>query len=541
MPFIRELRRNNKVYLYLVKSQRDGKKIRQINLKYLGEKEQFYQKLQEGSFSLDEISLLASNDYGDIIFFYALLQKLEIIEIINAHVQKTPDIVPNVGALVAILILNRLLAPSSKVEIPAWYNRTILAKILHLSAVQVQEQALCRAMDYLTDDCIKQIESHLLTHLTALYHLDLDTLFYDITSSYFEGKKCTLAFFGYSRDHRKDRRQIVIGLVIARHTRFPIMHWVFPGNTADWNTIELVINQLKSEQNLSRFAIVTDRGMVQKRLRLHFAQQDLHFITGIKASEKIAKELVATVSDAELIPFQARSGAQFKYHACEYEEEGIAFQVLLVFSQKMQELQAQAFQAKITAVKKGLGELQEELKARKKNSDLLEKRIQAALKSCKNYFQVTVTQDEQGFWQLTFQLQEAECEKTRAKFGKYVLLTNVPYLSPEEVIQAYLDKWEVEDAFRFLKTSLNLRPINHWKESRVKAHVFICILAYLIRMILEYELAQLHLPFSYAQVKAILSESKLIRFRAQNKVEEKMTKLSPEARIIFNKFNVELI
>jgi len=541
MTFIREIHRNNKVYLYLVKSERDGQKIKQINLKYLGEKEQFYKKLKEGTYSLDEIDFVSSISYGNIVFFYNIIHKLKIIEIINSCVQKNSDITPSVGGLVAILILNRVIAPSSKIEVPKWYTRTVLDKILHISAEQVQVQSLCRAMDYLTDDCIKQIEIDLLKHLNTLYKLDLNTLFYDITSSYFEGKKCTLAFFGYSRDHRKDRRQIVIGLVISRHTRFPIMHRVFPGNTIDWKTIELVINQLKIEQNIAQCTIVTDRGMMQKQLRAKLAKQNLQFITGVKSSEIKAKHLIETITETELIPFQARSGAKFKYYANNFEDEGIAYQIILVFSPKMRDIQEQAFMEKITKIKKNLDELQEDLKDHHKNSELLEKRLQNILKTYKKYFQITITSDEKGFQKLSYELQEMECEKMRFKFGKYVLISNVPRITPEVAIQSYLDKWEVEDAFKFLKTSLDLRPINHWKNSRVKSHVFVCILAYLIRTVIEYELDQLHMPFSYSQLKMILAESKLIQFRAKNKVGEKITEFSPEAKIIFDKFKTEFI
>ena len=541
MTFIREIHRNNKVYLYLVKSERDGQKIKQINLKYLGEKEQFYKKLKEGTYSLDEIDFVSSISYGNIVFFYNIIHKLKIIEIINLCVQKNSDITPSVGGLIAILILNRVIAPSSKIEVTKWYTRTVLDKILHISAEQVQVQSLCRAMDYLTDDCIKQIEIDLLKHLNTLYKLDLNTLFYDITSSYFEGKKCTLAFFGYSRDHRKDRRQIVIGLVISRHTRFPIMHRVFPGNTVDWKTIELVINQLKTEQNIAQCTIVTDRGMMQKQLRAKLTKQNLQFITGVKSSEKIAKHLIETITDTELIPFQARSGAKFKYYANNFEDEGIAYQIILVFSPKMRDIQEQAFMEKITKIKNNLDELQEDLKDRHKNSELLEKRLQNILKTYKKYFQITITSDEKGFQKLSYELQEIECEKMRIKFGKYVLISNVPRITPEVIIQSYLDKWEVEDAFKFLKTSLDLRPINHWKNSRVKSHVFVCILAYLIRTVIEYELDQLHMPFSYSQLKMILAESKLIQFRAKNNVGEKITEFSPEAKIIFDKFKTEFI
>jgi len=541
MTFIREIHRNNKVYLYLVKSERDGQKIKQINLKYLGEKEQFYKKLKEGTYSLDEIDFVSSISYGNIIFFYNIIHKLKIIEIINLCVQKNSDITPSVGGLVAILILNRVIAPSSKIEVTKWYTRTVLDKILHISAEQVQVQSLYRSMDYLTDDCIKQIEIDLLKHLNTLYKLDLNTLFYDITSSYFEGKKCTLAFFGYSRDHRKDRRQIVIGLVISRHTRFPIMHRVFPGNTVDWKTIELVINQLKTEQNIAQCTIVTDRGMMQKQLRAKLTKQNLQFITGVKSSEKIAKHLIETITETELIPFQARSGAKFKYYANNFEDEGIVYQIILVFSPKMRDIQEQAFMEKITKIKKNLDELQEDLKDRHKNSELLEKRLQNILKTYKKYFQITITSDEKGFQKLSYELQEIECEKMRIKFGKYVLISNVPRITPEVIIQSYLDKWEVEDAFKFLKTSLDLRPINHWKNSRVKSHVFVCILAYLIRTVIEYELDQLHMPFSYSQLKMILAESKLIQFRAKNNAGEKISEFSPEAKIIFDKFKTEFI
>jgi len=541
MPYVTSRLVKGVRYYYIYENYREGQKIKHKLLKYLGNTNRLLQ-LSEGTLiNLKDLKCPTVIKYGNIVFFYKLIQKLNLIEIIDATIQKTPEAGADIGHLVVILLINRLLAPSSKLGIQEWYAKTVLPKLLNISTDQIHPQALCRALDYLTDDVVEKIESQLLDHLISLYSLQLDTLFYDLTSTYFEGKHCALAFFGYSRDHRKDRRQIVIGLVIARTTRFPLKHWVFPGNMVDWETVEQVMKQLKQEKNLPPFTIVTDRGMFQKELRLQLALKGLSFITGVKSNEILAKNLLETVSDAELSPFQARSGAQFKYYLQVHEEAGVSFRALLILSPKMREIQIQALQEKIDKARTQLEELQEELRGRKKKAELLDKKMQAILKSCQTYFQTTVTQDAAGYWDLTFQVQEEELKKAHLKFGKYVLMTNVADLSPEEIIQAYLDKWEVEDAFKFLKNAIELRPLYHWKESRVKAHVFICILAYLLRTVIEHELAQAHLPFSYLQLKSILAQIKLIQLKTKNKVEEILTEIPPEAKKIFKTFNVELI
>jgi len=162
------------------------------------------------------------------------------------------------------MIINRLSVPCSKLGIQEWYKRSILPDLLNIQEDQVYVQSLCRALGYLGDNAINNIQNKLINKLKETYNIDLNALFYDITSTYFEGTKYPIAYFGYNRDHSPDRKQIVIGLVISKETKFPLKHWVFPSNTMDWSTIELVVNELKNNKEIENFTIITDRGMFQK-------------------------------------------------------------------------------------------------------------------------------------------------------------------------------------------------------------------------------------------------------------------------------------
>ncbi|MHA1232120.1 MAG: hypothetical protein ACTSPQ_15910, partial [Candidatus Helarchaeota archaeon] len=112
-------------------------------------------------------------------------------------------------------------------------------------------------------------------------------------------------------------------------------------------------------------------------------------------------------------------------------------------------------------------------------------------------------------------------------------ISNVPFLKSKEIIQTYIDKWKVESAFKYIKSQIKLRPIFHFSENRVKAHVFICVLAYLIRSIIEYKLRNLRFRISYSELHSELSKIKQVEIKTNNNVEKIITKYGQKIKNIF--------
>ena len=541
MPYITSRLVKGIRYYYIYENYRENGKVKHRLIKYLGNIDKILDMANNDLVNIKKISCISVKNYGDILLFFNIIKEINLIDIINSCVRKNPDIKPSVGDLASIMIINRLSVPCSKLGIQEWYKRSILPDLLNIQEDQVYAQSLCRALDYLDDNAINNIQNKLINKLKETYNIDLNALFYDITSTYFEGTKCPIAYFGYSRDHRPDRKQIVIGLVISKETKFPLKHWVFPGNTMDWSTIELVVNELKNNKEIENFTIITDRGMFQKNLRIKMAENNLIFITGVKSSEKIAKDLIFNIKIEDMRPIKLKSGEQLLYYSKKIEDQGFNFNAILILSPKMRKIQEDNFNESITKIQEKLAMLKEGLKVRNKNKEKLKKSIDNIIKSYKKLFKIDIKESNNGNNTFTFELDQKEIEKINNKFGKYVIISNVPFLKSKEIIQTYIDKWKVESAFKYIKSQIKLRPIFHFSENRVKAHVFICILAYLIRSIIEYKLRNLRFRISYSELHSELSKIKQVEIKTNNNVEKIITKYGQKIKNIFEKFNIDFI
>ncbi|MHA1232014.1 MAG: IS1634 family transposase, partial [Candidatus Helarchaeota archaeon] len=458
MPYITSRLVKGIRYYYIYENYRENGKVKHRLIKYLGNIDKILDMANNDLVNIKKISCISVKNYGDILLFFNIIKEINLIDIINSCVRKNPDIKPSVGDLASIMIINRLSVPCSKLGIQEWYKRSILPDLLNIQEDQVYAQSLCRALDYLDDNAINNIQNKLINKLKETYNIDLNALFYDITSTYFEGTKCPIAYFGYSRDHRPDRKQIVIGLVISKETKFPLKHWVFPGNTMDWSTIELVVNELKNNKEIENFTIITDRGMFQKNLRIKMAENNLIFITGVKSSEKIAKDLIFNIKIEDMRPIKLKSGEQLLYYSKKIEDQGFNFNAILILSPKMRKIQEDNFNESITKIQEKLAMLKEGLKVRNKNKEKLKKSIDNIIKSYKKLFKIDIKESNNGNNTFTFELDQKEIEKINNKFGKYVIISNVPFLKSKEIIQTYIDKWKVESAFKYIKSQIKLRP-----------------------------------------------------------------------------------
>ena len=381
----------------------------------------------------------------------------------------------------------------------------------------------------------------MITRLKDIYGADMSILFYDITSTYFEGTKCPIAYFDYSRDHRPDKRQVVIGLVISKETKFPLRHWVFPGNTMDWSTIEFVVNELRESGGVENFTIITDRGMFQKNLRLKMSEHNIKFITGVKSSEKIAKDLIYNIKFEDMKPVKLTSGEQLFYYFKRIVDHGYKFTVVLILSPEMRKIQEDNFNVSIMKIQEKLNGLKEGLKNRNKNTEKLTKSINKIIRPYKKLFKINIMTTNKGHNTFGYELDQNEVINTKNRFGKYVIISNDLSLRPKEIIQTYIDKWKVESAFKYIKSQIKLRPIYHFSENRVKAHIFICILAYLIRSIIEFKLRNLRLKTSYSELISELSKIKLVELKSHNSVEKIVSKYPQKIKNILNKLNINFI
>jgi hypothetical protein len=383
--------------------------------------------------------------------------------------------------LVVAMIVDRLVAPRSKLGFVRAVDEetacTSLGSVLGLGGVA--EDEAYAALDWLLAQQ-PRIEKAL-----ARRHLHDGTLvLYDVSSSYFEGRKCPLAQFGYSRDHRADRPQIVYGVLCTR-AGLPVAVEVFEGNTADPSTLADQVCKLRQRFALQRVVLVGDRGMITSaRLREDLAPAGLGWITCLRSPQ--IQELAADDGPLQLSLFDDRDLAEISDPRYPGERLIVCRNPLLAAERGRKR------EALLQASERDLSRLAQQVHSRRRKTmsatdiGLAVGAIRDRKKMAKHF--VFDIRDGHLSW-----TRNAETIAREAQLdGIYVVRTNVcaDHLDSAETVQAYKDLSRVERAFRCLKTvDLEIRPVRHWTAPRVRAHVFLCMLAYHVEWHLRAALA----------------------------------------------------
>ena len=386
--------------------------------------------------------------------------------------------------LVLAMMVDRLIAPRSKLGFVRAVDEetasSSLGAVLRLG--RVKEREAYEALDWLLERQAR-IENSL-----ARRHLEDGVLvLYDVSSSYFEGRCCPLARYGHSRDHRKDRPQIVYGLLCTREG-LPIAVEVFDGNTADPSTLSGQIEKVKDRFGISRVVVVGDRGMITSaRIRDDLRPANLDWITCLRAPA--VQALAAENGPLQLSLFDDRDLAEISAPDLFPGER-----LIVCRNHDLATERARKREDLLAATERDLARIEAQVRRRSaalRDAAKIGLAVGAVLNKRKmaKHFVVTI-RDGDLSWQRRLDQIEAEARLD----GIYVIRTSVPaeHLNAAETVKAYKDLSCVERAFRSLKSvDLEIRPIRHWTADRVRAHVFLCMLAYHVEWHLRQVLAPL--------------------------------------------------
>jgi len=382
------------------------------------------------------------------------------------------------------LIVDRLLASRSKLGFVRAVNdqtaSSSLGEVLALGAVA--EREVYSALDWLLEQQ-PRVESAL-----ARRHLKNGTLvLYDVSSSYLEGRKCPLAQHGYSRDHRPDRLQIVYGLLCTREG-LPVAVEVFDGNAADPTTLAVQIAKLKQRFTLERVVLVGDRGMLTSaRIREEVEPAGFDWISCLR--NDAVQKLASDDGPLQLSLFDERDLAEITA-----PEQFPGERLIVCRNPLLAQERARKREALLTATERDLARVAARVSATRKplrGAAEIGRAVGAVVGKHKvaKHFEIEI-----GEAQFVFRRKPESIAREARLDGVYVVRTSVcaTALDADETVQAYKDLARVERAFRCLKTiDLDIRPIRHWTADRVRAHVFLCMLAYHVEWHLRQALAPL--------------------------------------------------
>ncbi len=374
--------------------------------------------------------------------------------------------------LIMAMVVARILSPRSKLStstaLKAETAKHTLAEELELGDVEVHE--MYAAMDWLVTRQTR-IENKL-----AKKHLkDGQLVLFDVSSSYYTGRKGPLIKHGYSRDHRSDRPQIVYGLLCDSEGR-PIAIEVFPGNTADPPTFTQIVTTARKRFGINRIVFVGDRGMITSA-RIN---EDLRDIEGLDWVSALRTEGIRKLCDAGTIQMSLFD----KQDLAEVTSEHFPDERLVVCrNPALAEQRARKRNELLKATEEKLEPIR--LATQRKSNPLRGEqaigiRVGKVIGKHKmaKHFDLTITETS-----FTYARNENRIREEAALDGLYVVRSSVAKkrMNSERVVETYKSLAKVERAFRCMKTvDLSLRPIYHHNDDRIRSHVFICMLAYYV-------------------------------------------------------------
>ena len=420
----------------------------------------------------ERLQILRSRPHGHVQAVRAAMQRLGLESLIASRPSPERD---RVCAMVAA----RVLAPHTKLATTRWWSTTTLAQEYGVEGAN--ENALYTAMDWLLE------RQGAIERKLAARHLQEGSLaLYDLSSSYFEGTHCPLAKLGHSRDGKKGTLQVNYGL-LTNQVGCPVAVSVYEGNTGDAKTLMPQVKKLREEFGLERVVLVGDRGMIS-----HKAIGELREIEGLGWITALKSGQIRTLIEGETLQlglFDERNLVELSHP--DYPGE----RLMACRNPQLAKLRAHKRVALLEATEKEL----EKVRARVDRGRL---RGQAAIGVCvgrvvnkykvAKHFALEISNRRFDFHRV-----KDEIAAEAALDGIYVIRTSVPkkQMSAADAVRNYKALANVERAFRALKTvDLKVRPIHHHLENRVRAHIFLCMLAYYV----EWHLLEAWRPLLFA-------------------------------------------
>ena len=427
--------------------------------------------------NLSGVSVERLRRFGDVYLGLLLWNRLGLAEFCKEQIPSGREEIPW-SIMAAVLVLARFCAPSSELQIAeSWYDKTALDDLLGVRSDKIIEDRLYRALDALLPHK-DELCRHLQRRYGELFGCTFDFMFYDITSTYFEGgaEANPQAKRGYSRDGRPDCPQVCIGLVTAWEG-LPLAFEVFDGNRVDVTTTQEMVQIMEAKYGKANRVWVLDRGMVSEGNLDSLRSTGARYLVGTPKSflKKFEHqfleqnwEKVQPGVDVQLC--RSPEGTEETFVLCrsagrKEKENAILNRFVNRLETKLLKLAGQA-QA---------GKARDRQKVERRIGRLLERNRRAA-----SLFSVEVTETgigKQARLSINIQKNEDRYQWALETGGSYILRTNWGETDPKTLWNTYIQLTEVEDSFRTEKYDLGMRPIFHHKQDRTQAHILVCFLA----------------------------------------------------------------
>lgn len=466
-----------RTYVYITQSYRDKGKVKHRNIAYLGALSQKeienlirgLNALKEKPYTFRSLNLTHEDVlcYGDLFLISFLWDLLGMNQIIGKALGGC-KVEFDVAGAALLMVANRCTEPDSKLKVWEWQEKIWLEGLEKLDYHKI-----LRALEHL-EKIKDEVEEGLFQTQLSLFTQKVDLVFYDVTSSYFEGDGPSIAKKGYSRDKRSDCNQILLALALTKEG-IPIGHEVYEGNRKDSNTVIGLVEKLKRRFCIERCIFVGDRGMVspQNIEKLKELKCDYIFALRKRRLKEVKKLLEIDfngyekiVEKKKVVQDSPQGKERIKLWYREIVQDRRRY--IVCHNPEMAEQDKERLELKRAEKENQIRMILEHYR----DPGVIIKHL-AKIPDVERYFRYGLKRGK-----VVWEEHKQSLDYERLIAGKWILKTEDFSLSTPELIEAYKNLSEVERAFRTIKSFLDLRPIYHRDERRVRGHVFMRMHSY---------------------------------------------------------------
>jgi len=440
MSFVRKIKRGNSIYLAEVENVRVGGKVIQKHIRYVG-KEVDDKPILAGSVATSTVDRVTI--YGPLLILDEIARQIDLAGVLGEY-----------GEYLLSLAYAHCVSPDSLTGMVEWYQKTEIGSLLSVSEITYKK--LIEAIDSVEGMKGQDVQGQIFGRLKELLNLSTKGYFYDITNIYLYGVCCPMAKRGHNAEGRKDRK-IQIGLAVTQGEGIPIFHKVFEGNIFDARTLPDILLHLRG-QDIKDICIVWDRGVSSQVNIKEAKEMGFEVLCGLPLKAGL-KEVVDQLLEEDIISMKHRvrlQKATFYVKKKMYPIDGIDGYLAVCLNEKeKQAIRERRYDE--------IGHALRQIEEKKGIKEGLKKYISG---NKVNYKAVALAERYDGI----------------------SVIFSTRDLSEEEMVKGYFEKDKVEKSFRCMKGLLEMDKVRFWLANRVKGHIFVCYLAYLLLSVLEYKL-----------------------------------------------------
>lgn len=446
-----------------------------------------------------DIEIVTMKTIGSLYLLKPFIEALKIREIIDRIIPMQRDTGGLThGQVIEQLVLNRLHAPCPLSHLEHWAEHNGIFELFQIRPEELNDDRVGRALDAIYP-YINDIDEAIVLHcLTRFGKIDTDRILWDLTSFYFEGDydESEIIKYGYSRDQKPDKKQVVVELNVTAKSGIPLAHRTLPGNASDQKEALQNLETLQKRLKNKDFMIIGDRAMFTKENLAGLINKKLAFTGPLAAKEK---EYILSFPEEQFQPLSyvtakdkdGYSGIDTGYS---FEQDGGCYncRAIVVKSEELRRQQLKTLERNLAKVDADLKKIAGNLNDRKyKRYDYANDQIRKMLAKHGSYgklFHVVLDARDEDAMTLTWEYEKDLLEQEHRLLGKYVLATSFCKAEHDAnaVLEAYKSRHTVEDSFRTTKSTLKIRPIFLQTDERIKSLVLIMVIALIALALIEY-------------------------------------------------------